>query len=216
MSEKLCALTFDDGPSEQTLRLLDLFEKLGCTASFFVIGERTLGKEDILRQCVSRGCTIENHTWRHTNLTKQTPSEMLEAFHATQNIIREAVGDLPQFLRAPGCQVNEEVYRTIPLPFIRGGCGSADWNSRVDDPVTSDLETRVNGILRSACDGHVYLHHDPTGNHLTPDALEIALPRLIADGYRFVNLRELFRLKGVIPQPHEGFQWDNAALRTER
>ncbi|MBQ8510838.1 MAG: polysaccharide deacetylase family protein [Clostridia bacterium] len=206
--EKLCALTFDDGPSDTTLALLELFKKYDCTASFFVIGNRAVKNPDIMRKAVEAGCTIENHTWAHTTLTSQTPDEMLQAFHATQDVIREAVGELPMFCRAPGCRVDDTVYETIPLPFMRGSCGSADWNSNPDDPVTSDLETRVAGILKVARDGQIYLHHDCAGNHLTPDALAIALPQLIDQGYRFVNLRELFRRRGVVPQGHAKMQWD--------
>lgn len=206
---KVCALTFDDGPSNTTSEILDMLEKYSFTASFFVIGNRITSDEqrDVMRRAVKLGCTIENHSKTHGRLCDMGRDEILEEFNYTQELVQKIVGDYPQFFRAPGLAANELVHEVIPLPFANGGCGSADWNSREDDSVTSDLETRVKGILNVAKDGHIFLMHDCTNNHLTPAALRITLPKLIEDGYRFVNIRELFRIKGVTPKAHSGFGW---------
>ena len=60
--EKVIYLTFDDGPSNTTVEILDLLEKYGFTASFFVIGNRITAKEhrDIMKRAVKLGCTVEN------------------------------------------------------------------------------------------------------------------------------------------------------------
>lgn len=206
---KICALTFDDGPSNTTVEILDLLEKYGFTASFFVIGNRITAKEhrDIMKRAVKLGCTVENHSKTHGRLLDMNREELLEEFNYTQELVREIVGDYPQFFRAPGLSMNELMHEVIPLPFANGKGGSADWNSREDDPATSDLDTRVKGILDVAEDGHIFLLHDCGNNYLTPEALRIALPKLIEEGYRFVNIRELFRIKGVTPRAHSGFGW---------
>lgn len=210
VTEKVCALTFDDGPSEITTQVLNILEKYGCTASFFVVGHNVFRypeNAEIMRRAVELGCTIENHTYAHKSLKNMDHDDLLATYYATQYVVKKAVGKEPIYFRAPGGSTSELIYKTIPAPFIIGNCGSADWNSREDDPVTSDLETRIQGILNVARDGHIYLFHDCTGNHLTPKALDAALPKLIDEGYSFVNLRKLFEIKGITPKPFECHQW---------
>lgn len=206
---KVCALTFDDGPSDMTPWVLDILEKYGCTASFFIVGENVKRHAEYCRRAVSLGCTIENHTWAHKILYEQDYADMMASFYATQYIVKEAVGEEPVYLRAPGGGVNESAYKSIPLPFIIGDCGWGDWNSREDDPHTSNLEDRIRYFLEVAHDGHIYLMHDSQGNHLTPKALEVVIPKMIDEGYSFVNIRELFEIKGITPKPFEGHTWLN-------
>ena len=64
------ALTFDDGPDRVTTsRLLDLLEERHTPATFFVLGHRIAGNEDLLHRMVQLGMGVENHTWDHPNLT---------------------------------------------------------------------------------------------------------------------------------------------------
>ena len=203
---KVCALTFDDGPSDATEKVLDLLQQYGCTASFFVVGRYIHTKEQIetMRRAMSLGCTIENHSWSHVNMRQMTREQVLEEFSKNQEMIYENVGEYPVFFRAPGLAISELMVDTIPLHFANGRGGSADWNSNPDDPVTSDLETRVKGYLSGNEDGLIKLMHDCARNHLTPEALAIALPKLLDEGYSFVNLRELFTIKGQPLTPVPG------------
>lgn len=206
---KVCALTFDDGPSDMTPLVLNILEKNNCTASFFVVGHNVQKHADYCRRAVEMGCTIENHTWAHKNLKDMDFNDLLANFYATQYVVKEAVGEEPIYFRAPGGGATELAYKTIPLPFMIGDCGKGDWNSREDDPHTTNLEDRIQFFLDVAHDGHIYLMHDCQGNHLTPKTLEVVLPKLIAEGYTFVNLRELFEIKGITPKPFEGHTWLN-------
>lgn len=209
MEKKICALTFDDGPSDTTLDVLDILAEYNCTASFFIIGNRikTEQHKEIMKKAHAMGCTLENHSFTHGRMRDMSAKEMLEEFNAVQEIIYDTVGEYPHFFRAPGLGANDLLYDTIPVPFAGGSGGSADWNSRPDDEATSGLEERINGILNVACDGHIILLHDCGGNHLTPKALRAALDKLTKEGFEFVNLRELFRIKGVTPKAHEKHQW---------
>lgn len=214
----VCALTFDDGPSNTTSQILDVLEKYNCTASFFIVGAWAQDKGDleIMQRAVDMGCTIENHTWTHKDLRDMTVEEITEAYQSVQDFVYESVGDYPQFFRAPGLCVNKTVFETIPLTFINGSGGSADWNSKEEDTATSDLETRVKGILDVAKDGHIYLLHNCSNNHLTPEALDIALPQLIEQGYTFVNIRELFEIKGQELTPDLNSAWTDVKDKTKQ
>ena len=205
---KYCALTFDDGPSNVTPFILDLLRHYGCTASFFVIGDRirTEEQKEIMRKAIAQGCTIENHSYTHTRLIEMSDSEIKNEFETTQNIIYDITGEYPKFFRAPGLNDKGRLYDVIPLPFAGGSGGSADWNSNPAD-TTSGIEERIQGILDVVCDGHIILLHDCGNNYLTPAALSAVLPKLIAEGYQFVNLRKLFEIKGVNPESLVRAQW---------
>ncbi len=207
--KKYCALTFDDGPSDTTEFILNLLEHYGCTASFFVIGNRikTEQQKETMKRAVKLGCTIENHSYTHGKLVEMTDDEIKNEFELTQKIIYDAVGEYPKFFRAPGLNIGGRITDVIPLPLAGGSGGNPDWNSRPYEDTTSFLPERIEGYLSVASDGHIFLMHDCSGNYLTPAALSVVLPKLIADGYRFVNLRELFRIKGVDPKSLERAQW---------
>ncbi len=206
---KVCALTFDDGPSDMTPLVLDILKKYGCTASFFVVGENVPRYGKYCKMAVEQGCTVENHTFTHKRITEMDYGDLLANFYANQYIIKEACGQEPIYFRSPGGRVNKFTYETIPLPFMIGDCGRGDWNSIDDDPDTTNLEGRIKYFLEVAHDGHIYLMHDCQGNHLTPKALDVVLPKLINEGYTFVNLRELFEIKGIVPKAHVGYTWLN-------
>ena len=205
---KYCALTFDDGPSDTTKFILDILKFYNCTASFFVIGDRikTDDQKETMRKAVAQGCTIENHSYTHGRLSEMSDDEILSEFNKTQEIIYDVVGEYPQFFRAPGLNDKGRLYDVVPLPFAGGSCGSADWNSRLGD-VTSNIDERIKGVLSVVSDGHIILMHDCGGNYLTAATLRYIIPLLKEEGYEFVNLRELFRIKGVDPKSLSRAQW---------
>ena len=208
-TKKYCALTFDDGPSNVTPFILDLLKYYNCTASFFVIGDRikTEEQKEIMKRAVSQGCTIENHSYTHTRLVEMQDEEIKNEFEKTQKIIYDIIGEYPKFFRAPGLNDKGRLYDCIPLPFAGGSGGSPDWNSNPADEATSGIEQRIRGIFNVAADGHILLLHDCGNNYLTPAALSAALPKLIEDGFEFVNIRKLFEIKGVDPGSIERVQW---------
>jgi peptidoglycan/xylan/chitin deacetylase (PgdA/CDA1 family) len=57
-------------------------------------------------------------------------------------------------------------------------------------------------------DGAIVLLHDVQPYpHPTPEALDILIPELLAQGYELVTLSELFARKGVTPDPREEIMW---------
>ena len=65
------ALTFDDGPYPKvTGHILDVLEKNGVCATFFVLGSRIEGHEDMLTRMDELGCEIGNHSFSHADLTR--------------------------------------------------------------------------------------------------------------------------------------------------
>ena len=62
---KTVFLTFDDGPSDNTVKILDLLDQYGAKATFFVTGTNITGREALLKDIVQRGHTLAVHTYSH-------------------------------------------------------------------------------------------------------------------------------------------------------
>ena len=195
MSGGLLALTFDDGPDpEITPKLLDILAQYQVPASFFLIGEKiTAETVPILQRAVSLGCEMCHHSYSHPYMTVLSPRQIEhEIFSATQRIIL-ATGQTPLFFRPPYFAVTEALFSQINMPFI-GGYGVRDY-----DPKVTESE-RYAGVMHKAADGRIILLHDFEGNMPTVSAVKRFIPDLLARGFRFVTVSELFRAKGVTPR----------------
>ena len=82
-------LTFDDGPREPyTAQMLDLLEKYGARATFFVIGSSAALHPDIIARMARARHGIGNHTWQHERLTELSR----ENFDSTVSRTQEQIG----------------------------------------------------------------------------------------------------------------------------
>lgn len=189
--KKYIALTFDDGPSDHTSRkVLDILKKYNVIGSFFLIGENIPGREDIVREELSYGCDIENHSLTHPFMTKLTADEIDAEIKETTRRIVDITGKEPDFFRPPYIDVNDLMHETVPYIFI-SGYGCLDWEPEVG------ADERLKGILEGARDGAVVLLHDSEGNDATVEALDRAIPELLQQGYEFVTISELFKKAGI-------------------
>ena len=193
--KKYVALTFDDGPTEGiTNQVLDILEENGALASFFLIGQQiTKETEYLVKRAYEMGCSIENHTKTHPNMTQMTDEEILGEIKYTTDKIIEVTGEAPQFFRPPYILYNQKMYDLIDLTFICG-CGCEDWVLEVP------TEDRIKRMLEAARNGVIYLLHDMDKNVNTVEALKVVIPELKKQGYEFVTIRDLFKLTGVTPQ----------------
>lgn len=64
-NQKKIAFTFDDGPCNETNEILKILKKYNVKATFFVLGKKIKGNEDILKQIITQGCEIGNHSENH-------------------------------------------------------------------------------------------------------------------------------------------------------
>lgn len=98
---KSIALTFDDGPSEGTLPLLDYLSKEGIKATFFQCGMNILRHPSIAGKVAAAGHEIGNHTFSHPRLTFKSRSFIDREFTDAQKIIASETGLTPMVLRPP-------------------------------------------------------------------------------------------------------------------
>lgn len=203
MNKKIVALTFDDGPSNITSKVLDILEKERITASFFLIGNNISdSSEPIIKRQIGMGCEICNHSLTHSDMTTLSASEIVNEIEVTSSKIEKITGKKPCFFRPPFISVDDKMYQNIKLPFICG-IDSKDWDSEVSS------EERIHNILSSVRDGAIILMHDFTDNDKTVNALPKLIFELKNQGYEFVTISELFIIKNVDPMV-SNFIWSFA------
>ncbi|MBV9266274.1 MAG: polysaccharide deacetylase family protein [Acidobacteriaceae bacterium] len=95
------ALTFDDGPSEGTLHLLDLLDQAEIRATFFLCGKNVQRHPAIAGKVAAAGHEIGNHTYSHPYLPLRSPRFIEREFTETQRIITAETGITPTMLRPP-------------------------------------------------------------------------------------------------------------------
>ena len=91
-NKPMLALTFDDGPQRQTLRVLNALKQNGARATFFVLGKNIAGNEDILRQLAEGGHELAVHSWSHPNFTKISESAVRSQVTRTMDKILKSPG----------------------------------------------------------------------------------------------------------------------------
>ena len=201
---KYVALSFDDGPNTVTTpKVLDVLKSNRVPASFFVIGSN-INEESaaVMQRAAAMGCDIENHSLTHSGMSALGADSVRTEIAATSALIEKYVGKAPAFFRPPYIDHNDLMHEVIDLTFICG-TGCQDWEPEVN------AEMRAETIINNVVDGDVILLHDFVGNDMTVEALKVIIPALKKQGYKFVTVPELFRIKGVVPQPNSGIIYTN-------
>ncbi len=195
---KVIALTFDDGPNTTTTNeVLDVLEKYGIKASFFLIGNNIDDESaKAVKRAYDMGCEIGNHSRSHSYMDKLTAEEIAEEVTYVNEKVIEITGEAPTFFRPPYIAVNDTMFETIEMPFI-AGYGANDWEDRIP------ADRRALMVLRQAKNGAIILLHDAKGNSKTVEALDTIIPELQAQGYEFVTISEVFRECGAEPTAHD-------------
>ena len=201
---KYVALSFDDGPNEHTTpKVLDLLEEHNVPASFFVIGQyinETTAKQ--MTRAIALGSEIQNHSLTHTMMTQLSKEQIAEEVRKTDELIEKYTGTKPWLFRPPFIDHNEAMHQTIEHTFICG-VGCDDWVPE------RTAQERYDAIMATVKDGDILLLHDFTGNEPTVEALKMLIPELKKQGYTFVTVSELYKLKGITPTPHSGVLYSN-------
>ena len=108
-SKKFIALTFDDGPSIYTKKIIDILKKNNCNATFFVLGNKVEIYQDVLKESLKNGNEIGNHSYSHKWLIKLNKNELEKQIYKTQEIIKKTTGYTPTLLRPTYGSVNNNI-----------------------------------------------------------------------------------------------------------
>lgn len=189
--KKVIALTFDDGPSKYTEKLLDILKEKEVKATFFLLGYKIENRIDTVKRMSEEGHNIGIHGYTHKLFTKLTEEEINYEIETSRDIIENIIKDKVELIRVPYGAINElttEVIEKHELTSILWNIDSKDWKLRNCKKVTKR-------VVSSAKDKKIILMHDtylPSVN-----AASEIIDKLKEDGYCFVTIKELLILKNA-------------------
>jgi peptidoglycan/xylan/chitin deacetylase (PgdA/CDA1 family) len=188
----LVALTFDDGPRPDTTgALLEGLALREVPATFFLVGERIKGCEELLRSMKTDGHQIGIHTYNHVLMTQLNRAEFREQLGRTRAALAAVLGEGDYWLRPPYGIVNGDVLRWADGPLILWSVDPEDWKDRNEERIVAEALAQVE-------DGAILLLHD-----IYPSSVRAALrivDGLLERGYCFVTVEQLMEARGVEPK----------------
>lgn len=189
--KKTVYLTFDDGPSKLTPKVLNLLKKKQIPATFFVLGQQVSGSPEVIRRIVEEGHSIGNHTYNHNYKEVYVNfSAFWSQIKQTEELVRNITGSRPQLVRAPG-----GTYGHFDATFFKlldqAGYKVFDWN--VDSGDSRRKGVPASEILKSVKkqplkENMVVLMHDGAGHEETLKALPQIIAYYQSKGYAFARL----------------------------
>lgn len=187
-SKPMVAITYDDGPSSVTGKVLDILEKNGAKATFFQIGSQVESYPDVEKRIDAMGCELANHTWSHKWLSSLDVDGINYQLDHTSDTVESITGVRPKLMRPPGGIYNETVQSEADMPMIYWSIDTQDWKTR-------DAKKTISAVLDHVKDGDIVLMHDLYEQ--TAEASETIIPELIKRGYQLVTVSELAQARGV-------------------
>src|SRR6201992_3407080 len=183
---KCVALTFDDGPTPYTDRLLSILKANNAKATFFEIGNKVAGNPAGVKRVVDAGMGLGNHILEHPNMTTLPPEDVPGQLSRANDAIVAATGVTPRLWRPPGGvsgpAVNDQA--------AKAGLAGILWDVIPFDWINDSNTAASRALLMSQIKpGSVVLMHDTYSS--TVDIVEQFIPVLQANEYHWVPVSQL-------------------------
>ncbi len=196
---KICYLTFDDGPTSNTLKILKILDKYDVKATFFVV-DTPQTKIEYVKQIHATGHTIGLHSNSHNyaQIYKSTTAYFTD-LKKISNTVKKYTGVESKVMRFPGggsnmvsAQYKKGIMSTLTHEVTKKGYTYFDWNvDSGDASATTVSRTKiVNNVLNGAKgkSSICVLMHDAKAKTTTVDALPKIIEGLKKQGFTFKPL----------------------------
>ncbi|KAK5673412.1 chitin deacetylase [Batrachochytrium dendrobatidis] len=154
---KQWGLTYDDGPSPETPKVLDALKSHDIKATFFVVGAQVQAYPDILKKAYQEGHQIALHTWSHKSLPEISLDNAIAEVVYSAMIVKDTIGVTPKFIRVPYGKINAPIRKmlhNLGLTIVAWNMDSNDWQD----------STQIVSLIKERADngdsGVVSLQHD--------------------------------------------------------
>lgn len=195
--EKIVYLTFDDGPSDNTSKILDILDKYDAKATFFVVGHEDQPSINTYNDIIRRGHAIGNHTYSHDyKYIYNSVENFSQDFDKMQCFIKEKCNYDMEIARFPGGSNNtvsnryhNDIMIDLSKCLIDKNITYFDWNVDSGDAngTTMDVDYIIKRTLEGArkFDSPIILMHDAPTKKTTVYALSYIIEILKNEGYEF-------------------------------
>ena len=191
-AEKILALTFDDGPSVTTQRLVEGLNERGVKATFFMLGTLVERYPEVVDFVYASGNQIVSHGWDHKHKFTELSDEALQTeLENAASAVRGITGEDPLYVRPPCGAIDKVTAAKIDVPVMLWNIDPSDWESR-------NAEAVCDAIINGAFHGGVIILHDMYDS--TVDGVLAAIDILQAEGWRFVTLEKYYEIFEITPE----------------
>jgi peptidoglycan/xylan/chitin deacetylase (PgdA/CDA1 family) len=181
--DRTVALTFDDGPSPWTPRILAVLRRHHVPATFCMLGDEAERYPAYARQVVTEGHQLCNHSSDHADMARLPVRRARREVVGAERQIRDAAGVAPVIFRYPygsADRTARQVVRRYGMRELSWDVDPRDWTR----PPARTITARIAGQVRPRS---VVLLHDGGGERShTVAALDATITQLQREGYRFV------------------------------
>lgn len=177
---KVLYLTFDDGPGDETVELLDVLHEHDAKAVFFALGQNLAADTDLGRRIVAEGHVLANHTWTHEDLTGLDANGREQELGHTAELL-DRLGSDSRCVRPPYGATDDDVARDLTAR----GMSQVLWNIDTEDWTRPGAAVIADRLMQAGSGDVVLMHDGGSDRTQTVEALRQALPRLAAEGYSF-------------------------------
>jgi peptidoglycan/xylan/chitin deacetylase (PgdA/CDA1 family) len=188
-TQKVVALTFDDGPEAHTTpELLAVLREKQVHATMFVLGKNVEKNPRIFAQTVADGHEIASHGYSHEIFSRMRPAQYLQEITKVEQLLKD-VAPQPVFFRPPGGGWNDSVAAALR----QRGYTIVLWSVDPRDWARPSVQQVVQTVLQQVKPGSIIIMHDGQPQLPTPAAVGIIIDRLRAEGYKILTVGELLK-----------------------
>ena len=192
-SDKVVALTFDDGPDPNyTPRVLEVLRRYSIHATFFAQGRLIAQYPHLVRRAFAEGNCIGNHTYSHPYLTHLDHEAVRAEMQSCEHCLEAKVGIKTALFRPPRGDWNPTVYRQT----VHDREHLILWTIALEHHGVPTPQAMAQRVLQRVRPGDIILMHDGAfvSREATVQALPILIEGLQRRGYRCVTVPELLHL----------------------
>lgn len=195
--EKTIYLTFDDGPSDNTLLILSILDKYNIKGTFFMTGAETDAQKAVMKTVSDGGHAIGMHSFSHNyKQVYESVDSYLGDMDAIYKNILGATGAAPTIFRFPGGSINNYnrfIYKQLIAETTRRGFVYYDWDVSGEDAKdgadwTSIYKNVMGGVKKLGDKSAIVLLHDASDKDRTVTVVEDLVLELLDSGYTFDKL----------------------------
>jgi peptidoglycan/xylan/chitin deacetylase (PgdA/CDA1 family) len=188
-SNKMVALTFDDGPDPRfTPHVLNILKRERVKATFFVVGSQAERHRDLVMTAWLEGNEIANHSYSHLDMKKADWTNTVSEISLTQDVLMSITGSRPKYFRPPRGEFDNQDLKAAKAM----GYKIVMWTVGIENHAAPTPQAMVDRVCANIKNGSIILLHD--GNldrSQTVAALPLLISRLKAMGYSMVTVTDL-------------------------
>ncbi len=193
--QKVVSLTFDDGPDpKNTPAVLDVLKKHHTAATFFLVGSRAETNPALVKRMASEGHEIGNHSMSHADYNGKNIEFIRNDIKQCNDVIYKICKQRPELYRPPGGYLSYDLValtqkEKLKIAYWTYQQDSKDWKSGTK---SSQIASH---IVKNIKPGQIIILHDGSSNGMeSAKALDILIPELKRQEYKFVTMGQLIRM----------------------